>query len=175
VLDGDMTTVRWQPVDGIWAQLETRADEPVALGIAARLRLDRVHRCAVPFRLTVQGPKRLAKCTTYFALDPATGRWIPSGGIWFSASGNAEYQLIVRRETEPPGTTVESINGYPVTVIQPTGNAAMEIRYWPQGQAVCFYAWPFGPIDPAFVRSLPTGYTVIDTGDIELWPQSPFA
>ena len=49
--DGDLVQVRWQPESGLWAQVSVGGDEKAALSVATGLRIDRVYRCAVPFRL----------------------------------------------------------------------------------------------------------------------------
>ncbi|MGW2621982.1 hypothetical protein [Micromonospora taraxaci] len=63
--DRELWFVRWQPADGLWAQLDiyaTTQDE--ATGTAARVRFDGAHRCVVPFRLESVPPGgRLLGCS----------------------------------------------------------------------------------------------------------------
>ncbi|KAB1140125.1 hypothetical protein F6X68_22805 [Micromonospora sp. AMSO12t] len=63
--DTKLWFVRWQPVDGLWAQLDiyaTGRDE--ATDAASRVRFDGAHRCVVPFRLRSLPPGgRLLGCS----------------------------------------------------------------------------------------------------------------
>ncbi|WP_433312168.1 hypothetical protein ACQP0U_26595 [Micromonospora sp. CA-269861] len=63
--DRKLWFVRWQPADGLWAQLDTYAttrDE--ATGTASRVRFDGARRCVVPFRLESLPPGgRLLECS----------------------------------------------------------------------------------------------------------------
>ncbi|WFE52181.1 hypothetical protein [Micromonospora sp. WMMD1155] len=63
--DRKLWFVRWQPTDGLWAQVDmyaTTQDE--ATGTAARVRFDGAHRCVVPFRLESLPPGgRLLECS----------------------------------------------------------------------------------------------------------------
>ncbi|MEV0879354.1 hypothetical protein AB0I85_16155 [Micromonospora echinofusca] len=50
--DTKLWFVRWEPVDGLWAQLDIYAtDRDAATDAAGRVRFDGAHRCVVPFRL----------------------------------------------------------------------------------------------------------------------------
>ncbi|WP_030488155.1 hypothetical protein [Micromonospora chokoriensis] len=63
--DRKLWFVRWQPGDGLWAQLDayaTTSDE--ATGMASLVRFDGAHRCVVPFRLESLPPGgRLLECS----------------------------------------------------------------------------------------------------------------
>ncbi|MEU7613714.1 hypothetical protein [Micromonospora sp. NPDC049204] len=63
--DQKLWFVRWQPADGLWAQLDSYAtgrDEATAT--ASRVRFDAAHRCVVPFRLESLPPGgRLLECS----------------------------------------------------------------------------------------------------------------
>ncbi|WP_446219386.1 hypothetical protein [Micromonospora sp. IBHARD004] len=63
--DVNLWFVRWQPVNGLWAQLDiyaTTRDE--ATDTASRVRFDGAHRCVVPFRLQSLPPGgRLLECS----------------------------------------------------------------------------------------------------------------
>ncbi|MFF0654731.1 hypothetical protein [Micromonospora tulbaghiae] len=89
--DKKLWFVRWQPVDGLWAQLDIYAtghDE--ATDAASRVRFDGAHRCVVPFRLQSLPPGgRLLGCSVTLlrsergAFDEASlvigdesGRWL---------------------------------------------------------------------------------------------------
>ncbi|MDG4805815.1 hypothetical protein O7634_03485 [Micromonospora sp. WMMD1120] len=50
--DRKLWFIRWQPADGLWAQLDAYAStSDEAIGTAGRVRFDVAHRCVVPFRL----------------------------------------------------------------------------------------------------------------------------
>ncbi|MCN0180180.1 hypothetical protein [Salinispora arenicola] len=83
--------VRWQPVTGLWAQLDiyaTTRDE--ATDTASRVRFDGAHRCVVPFRLQSLPPGgRLLECSVTLSrseqgllaegslvVGDETGRWL---------------------------------------------------------------------------------------------------
>jgi hypothetical protein len=69
--DGATSRVlRWQPAAGLWIQVGTTADDRKARLIAAAVRLDTVHRCAVPFRLTQPPAGTAAECRMRFTLAP---------------------------------------------------------------------------------------------------------
>ncbi|MEV1112825.1 hypothetical protein AB0I95_29885 [Micromonospora sp. NPDC049751] len=63
--DQKLWFVRWQPADGLWAQLDTYApisDEAIAT--AGRVRFDGARRCVVPFRLeSLPAGARLLECS----------------------------------------------------------------------------------------------------------------
>ncbi|MET8202955.1 hypothetical protein [Micromonospora taraxaci] len=63
--DRKLWFVRWQPADGLWAQLDTYATtQDEATGTAARVRFDSARRCVVPFRLESVPPGgRLLGCS----------------------------------------------------------------------------------------------------------------
>ncbi|MET8090390.1 hypothetical protein [Micromonospora sp. NPDC005220] len=89
--DRKLWFVRWQPADGLWAQLDiyatTRDD---ATGTASRVRFDGAHRCVVPFRLESLPPGgRLLECSVTLGrsardsfaegslvVGDASGRWL---------------------------------------------------------------------------------------------------
>lgn len=69
--DGAVSRVlRWQPAPGLWVQVGTAADDRKARLIAAAVRLDTVHRCAVPFRLTQPPAGTATECRMRFTLAP---------------------------------------------------------------------------------------------------------
>ncbi|MEU7801687.1 hypothetical protein AB0B10_20715 [Micromonospora arborensis] len=63
--DRKLWFVRWQPADGLWAQLDSyAATRDDAIGVAGRVRFDAAHRCVVPFRLESLPPGgRLLECS----------------------------------------------------------------------------------------------------------------
>ncbi|MEO3817355.1 hypothetical protein [Plantactinospora sp. B24E8] len=89
--DTKLWFVRWQPVDGLWAQLDiyaTGRDE--ATDAAGRVRFDAAHRCVAPFRLQTLPPGgRLLGCSITLAriergsftegslvIGDESGRWL---------------------------------------------------------------------------------------------------
>ncbi|PGH43140.1 hypothetical protein COO58_00770 [Micromonospora sp. WMMA1996] len=89
--DRQLWFVRWQPADGLWAQLDIyAAGRDAATGAASRVRFDGAHRCVVPFRLrSLPAGARLLECSVTLgrsARDPfhegslvvgdGSGRWL---------------------------------------------------------------------------------------------------
>ncbi|MFI7211877.1 hypothetical protein [Micromonospora maritima] len=89
--DRQLWFVRWQPTDGLWAQLDIyAAGRDEATGAASRVRFDGAHRCVVPFRLrSLPAGARLLECSVTLgrsARDPflegslvvgdGSGRWL---------------------------------------------------------------------------------------------------
>jgi hypothetical protein len=71
--------LRWQPVDGLYAQVLVFQPEPAAANLAARaLRLDVAQRCAVPLRVdAAPAGAPLTTCMTALRREPT-----PTRGIW---------------------------------------------------------------------------------------------
>ncbi|MEU8329867.1 hypothetical protein [Micromonospora sp. NPDC048839] len=89
--DRKLWFVRWQPGDGLWAQLDVYAvSRDEATATASRVRFDAAHRCVVPFRLTSLPPGgRLLECEVTLGrsehgsfvegslvVGDETGRWL---------------------------------------------------------------------------------------------------
>jgi hypothetical protein len=84
----DLWFVRWQPADGLWAQLDIYATTPDEATVAAsRVRFDGAHRCVVPFRLRSLPPAgRLLECSVRLGRESfvegslvvgdTSGRWL---------------------------------------------------------------------------------------------------
>ncbi len=168
--------VRWQPVPGIWTQVDAPGEVETAIAVAQKVRLDRVYRCAVPFRLTRVIPARMTECSTYYVVDGDTGRWTASGGVWFTlAAGGPEYQVAVG--TGGPSIAVnDTIEGRPVQVVQPTGGypALLEIDY-PYGDRTAYFWVFYGPLDEADFRSLVAAFVPIPDEHPRTWPSRPFS
>ncbi|WP_435207208.1 hypothetical protein [Micromonospora sp. bgisy143] len=66
--DQKLWFVRWQPADGLWAQLDTyAATSAEAVATAGQVRFDGARRCVVPFRLeSLPAGARLLECTVTF-------------------------------------------------------------------------------------------------------------
>jgi hypothetical protein len=171
----DSYLVRWQPVPGIWAQVEAMGDDSAdpALAVAGQLRLDRVYRCAVPFRLALTGSFRLNKCTTYFARDPGSDGWTEAGGVWFS-EGDSEFQVAVGR-ADPSVVPNDQVDGRPVRSSQVIGNAPayLELAY-PTGDRIVWF-WNYTPFNEARLRSLVPAFTPVTDPDHQVWPANPLS
>lgn len=171
---GGSRLIRWQPLPGIWAQvvaaaLEAEIEVRAAADVAAKLRLDRAYRCAVPFRLRGVDAPRLRKCTTYYAVDEDTGRWVPAGGAWFTVGqDDMEYQVVVVDKADPRVVVNDTVDGRAIEVFGPT-----EIRYPYAGRTA--YFWSFGAVRPEVLRSLAAAFLPVAEEDQRSWPSSPFA
>jgi hypothetical protein len=176
ISNGHVSAVRWQPVPGIWAQANTGIAVQPAIDVAEKLRLDRVYRCAVPFRLVNLASTRLVKCQTYFNADGSSGGAGPGGCVWFTIGGpgGPEYQVAVGNE-EQPITANDHPSGRAVQVNQPTGDRPLEILYPYNGHTAYFWAVPYGSIDWQLFRSLVGAYTPVAGDDPNAWPRSPFS
>jgi len=167
--------VRWQPVAGIWAQAEIESDDVrLAIDLAQRVRLDRVYRCAVPFRLPGLTSPRLTKCSTNFVLDGHLGiaDWSATGSAWFTLdAGGPEYQVSVgRAELVTPN---DSAGGRAIQFVQlPGGPASMQIRYGYEGRTA--YFWVFGGTDKQSLVALASAFTPVAGTDPDGWPSTPF-
>ncbi|MGI5523441.1 hypothetical protein ACQEUX_21285 [Micromonospora sp. CA-259024] len=99
--DRKLWFVRWQPADGLWAQLDTYAttrDE--ATGTAQRVRFDGTHRCIVPFRLDSLPPDgRLLECSVTLGRSEG-GSFVEGSLVVGDASGR---WLTVRAQLAPDG------------------------------------------------------------------------
>lgn len=101
--------VRWQPEDGLWAQVTGAHDEAAALSVANAVRIDRVYRCAVPFRLgTVPSGTEYQECdlTLY-----ANGAFQAVGAIVGTSSWWLELGVI-ESGGPPPTTTLAGRPAY---------------------------------------------------------------
>ena len=93
--------VRWQPVDGLWAQLDMHAESmDAAIDAASQVRFDEAHRCAVPFRLeSLPDGARLQGCSVDLYLNGA--------GVFAEGSlvvgDDAGRWLTVRAQRVPAG------------------------------------------------------------------------
>jgi hypothetical protein len=166
--------VRWQPVPGIWAQVQVPGDVAAAVAVARRVRLDRVYRCAVPFQLTGVVSARLTKCTTYYSTDGNAYGW-SSGGVWFTiGTGGPEYQVGVG-PSDPSIAVNDTIQGRAVRVAPPAnGNPALlEIDYPYDGRTAYFWVF-YGPVDQAVFRSLIPAFAPAANENPQTWPSNPF-
>ncbi|WP_327041775.1 hypothetical protein OG400_00465 [Micromonospora ureilytica] len=99
--DRKLWFVRWQPADGLWAQLDTYAtNRDEAAGTAGRVRFDGAHRCVVPFRLESMPPGgRLLECSVTLGRS-ARDSFVDGSLVVGDASGR---WLTVRAQFSPAG------------------------------------------------------------------------
>ncbi|MCG5440669.1 hypothetical protein [Micromonospora foliorum] len=99
--DRKLWFVRWQPADGLWAQLDTYATtRDDATGTAGRVRFDGAHRCVVPFRLGSLPPDgRLLECSVTLSRS-ARDSFVEGSLVVGDASGR---WLTVRAQLAPDG------------------------------------------------------------------------
>jgi hypothetical protein len=163
--------VRWQPVPGLWAQASSTDSLPDAIDLAARLRLDHVYRCAVPFRLSAPASARLVKCQATTFVDGRS----PAATIWFRV-GTAKPEYEVSSYADQPAiVTNDTLAGRAVQINHPQSVAeqlGLEIIY-PYGRRTGFFWGFYGP-DEAALRSAVTGFTPVTSEDPQSWPYSPF-
>jgi hypothetical protein len=167
--------VRWQPRPGIWAQVLASGLPEIAISVAERLRLDRVYRCVVPFRLTGPALLRTGKCATDFVLEDDGVTATAAGTVWLVTTGSSlEYQVSVGR-SRPDTAVNDTIEGKAVQVIdQPASSGATappEIRYPYDGRTA--YFWQFGTGPPAAFRAVVAAFTPVAGRDPNAWPGTP--
>ncbi|WP_433649344.1 hypothetical protein ACQP2C_21605 [Micromonospora zamorensis] len=104
--DRKLWFVRWQPADGLWAQLDTYAtgrDEATAM--ASRVRFDAAHRCVVPFRLESLPPGgRLRECSVTLGRSER-GSFVEGSLV---VGDDAGRWLTVRAQLAPDGHEARS-------------------------------------------------------------------
>ncbi|MEV6302323.1 hypothetical protein AB0M02_23105 [Actinoplanes sp. NPDC051861] len=93
----DLWFVRWQPIDGVWARLETYAmDGADAADLAGRVRFDSARRCTVPFELTeLPAGSSITSCSVTLA---ASSERFSEGTL---VVGDGKRWLVVRAERTP--------------------------------------------------------------------------
>jgi hypothetical protein len=172
---GAPDAVRWQPVPGVWAQVQSSEGFRSAADVAAALRLNHVYRCAVPFRLTGLTGVRLIKCESTYADDPATGGWTPTGGVWLkSGTGLAEYYLAMGR-SDRPFVANATIGGRQVQVVEPdNGSEARFEAFFPSSWRFGYVFVFYDPVDQGVVAALVAGFTPVEGQEMTAWPNAPF-
>jgi hypothetical protein len=166
--------VRWQPMPGVWAQVQANGMPDFAIRVAEKVRFDRVYRCAVPYRMTGLASPVLRKCSTDFALDNDGETVIAGGTTWVTLTeGGPEYQVSVGRSAADTVVN-DTIGGRAVQVIPPPadGSRPPEIRYPYDGRTA--YFWQFAPFAPADLRSVAAAFVPVAGRDPAGWPTTPF-
>ena len=116
--DSDHTSqVRWQPENGLWAEVTGARDEAAALSVAKAVRIDRVYRCAVPFRLgTVPSGTEVKACELFLY---SNGAFQAVGATVGTSSWSLEVSVFAGGA--PPPTT--TLAGRPAYVQEITDSA----------------------------------------------------
>jgi hypothetical protein len=165
--------VRWQPRPGIWAQVMASRSPEFAIAVAEQVRLDRVYRCAVPFRLIGPAVPPTVKCSTDFVLEDDGVSVTPAGTVWLrTAADSPEYQVAVGRSRSDLAVN-DTIEGRAVQVVEPPAysSAPPEIRYPYDGHTA--YFWQFGTGPKEAFRSLVAAFTPVPGRDPDTWPGTP--
>ncbi|MET7419428.1 hypothetical protein [Dactylosporangium sp. NPDC005555] len=104
---GRLWSVRWQPGDGLWAQLDLyAADQGEAVAAAARVTFDEARRCVVPFSLrALPAGARVLGCSVVLGTPEHDGF---AEGTLIVGDGAGRW-LTVRAERTPPG--MEQVTG----------------------------------------------------------------
>jgi hypothetical protein len=166
--------VRWQPRTGIWVQVLAGGEPANAIAVAEKVRLDRVYRCAVPFRLPGYAPPPPSKCATDFTLDDAGLSATAAGTVWMTpVPGGPEYQVSVGR-AKADTVVNDTIAGKPVQVVPAPADASAppEIRYPYDGRMA--YFWQFGNGPAEALRAVAAAFTPVPGSDPDSWPNTPF-
>jgi hypothetical protein len=101
-LQGRVYAFRWQPVDGLWAQVEVQTtSQERAVQILQQIRFDQTRRCVLPFRPTsLPASGTVPDCLVSLAKDfPGM---LFSAGEWTVVDG--KRRLAVQAEAVPPGS-----------------------------------------------------------------------
>jgi hypothetical protein len=172
--------VRWQPVRGIWAQAIAPGPVESVVELAEQLRLDRVYRCAVPFRFTGVPPMRLVKCQTVFVVDDETAGLVAGGDVWLTVDGTeTEYQVAIGKADSAIAVN-DTIDGRAVEITEgsaghPGSLVTMQIRY-PYADRRAAYFWAaLGPPDMTLMRSMVAGITPMPADNLASWPSNPLS
>jgi hypothetical protein len=161
------TTLRWQPVPGLWAEIAGYVDAATARAAANAVRFDRTYRCTVPFRLTWLPPgARLFDCSE--ALN---------SGIYYDSSstlqvGTGTVGIGTYWGTASPNTTLD---GHPALVEEDTRSASpMSVIQMPLGNGQVEQLQNSG-VDIAAVRQLAVSFEQVPGEDPAGWPDPPAA
>jgi hypothetical protein len=166
---GRSFAVRWEPRPGIWAQVEATDSIQQAIDVAEQVRLDRVFRCAVPFRLTGLAEARLRKCDTDFRADglrPWAQAWLTLG------PGDTEYQVAVSSVDDGSVVPNDTVAGRPVEFTAASDGTPLTFRFAYDGRIAYFWAFSKEP-DVAPLRSLVAAFVPVAGDDPAVWPSSP--
>jgi hypothetical protein len=100
-LEGRVYAFQWQPVNGLWAQVEVQTtSQEQAVQIVQQVRFDQARRCVLPFRASsLPASGTVPDCDVALAQDSAG---VFSSGRWTVVDG--KRRLSVQAEAVPPGS-----------------------------------------------------------------------
>ena len=86
----DYWSLTWQPVDGLWAAIDTQADSlDDAIAQAGKIRLDQAKRCVLPFWIGARtGATPLVSCSVAMVADRSGNAVFGDGELTFGTGGN---------------------------------------------------------------------------------------
>jgi hypothetical protein len=161
--------VRWQPVSGVWVEVQAPGGDDAVLGYANAVTFDHVLRCVVPFRLTnVPAGAAVEACNVIFDDRGASG-------MATVHTGNSSITVEVQRGGKVP-TPTTTINGRPASVQENTGDGGgpilqIDIQYPdPVVDIVAVGVW-----NRATVLAMAGGYQAATDPNPDTWPVSPLA
>jgi len=162
-----VVTVRWQPAANLWAQVSGGMDLTMALAIAADVRLDQVHRCVVPMRLTAVPTGTVAtSCNVTFAatsVDATVGVRVDGWDVAISVA---------------PGTVQhpnEVLGGRPAYVLEHPGDGGARIMEVTVdcGDQIVANLTAEGHYDSGSVRSMAANVVPVRGTNMADWPTTP--
>jgi hypothetical protein len=165
--DGSGAQVLWQPVTGVWAEVQAPGDDAAVLRLAEAVSFDHVLRCVVPFRLTWAPPgTTLEACSTIFLPNG------PSGSATIR-TGNASVTIQVNRGSEAPAPNT-TVDGHPASMREYRGDGGSMILQIDidHGDSVGDVVAE-GGYDRSTVMRVVRGYRVVTDPDPAAWPASP--
>lgn len=164
-----LTTVRWQPGTGLWAEVTGEIDEKTAITIASQVSFDRTYACVVPFQLRPAPPTKAGKvsaCTVSYAAGSWTGQFTYDYGPW---------TLDLTRADEAGMDFKETIGGRPAWTDKSDGGGGLptlriQVSY---GGTRVADVKATGKYETATVTNFASGYYMIDSPNPSDWWQVP--
>ncbi|RZU50804.1 hypothetical protein EV385_2588 [Krasilnikovia cinnamomea] len=159
--------VRWRPVDGLWAQMESYADSREgAIGAAGKVRFDSAHRCAVPFRLeSLPTGARLLECSVNLGYD---GRSIFAEGSLVVGDQGGRWLTVRVQRTENVGAQGGELSAGPYRVHR-QGSDVLKMSATPGSVEVFLDGWGNGYAESDGLAVLGGYRPVGDVNDPETW------
>lgn len=168
--EADLWFVRWQPVAGLWAQLDISAPtRDAAVAAAGRVRFDAGQRCVVPFRLASLSPgERLLQCSVRLgrtgpdAVEAGPGGFVEGSLVVGDDSGR---WLTVRVQHVPdgPGSRAGELEAGPYRVRR-QGSGVLEMTVGSSSVEAFRTGWGDGYAEPAALAVL-SGFQPADDPD----------
>jgi len=164
-----LTIVRWQPSNGLWAEVSGQIDEKTAITIASGVSFDRTYACVVPFELRPRPPAvagKVSACSVAYAAGSWSGQFTYDYGTWTLDLARADEAGMDFKETlggRPAWTErADGGGGPPFLRIQVSygGNRVADVR-------------ATGKYEPVTVTNFAIGYEMIDSPTPSDWWQVP--